>query len=114
RTIAPELREGLAVTELAAAPPAAADPAPPEVAAIQRAGVLRVGYNDAVPPFSYRNAAGDLVGYDISFAYRLARDLAVRLEFVPFTWDGLAGDLAARRFDIAMSGIYITDQRLAD
>jgi ABC-type amino acid transport substrate-binding protein len=76
--------------------------------------VLRVGYNPNVVPFSYWNAAGALVGYDISFAYKLAHDLSVTLELVPFTWDRLATDLAAGRFDLAMSGIYLTDTRLAD
>ncbi|HLY65941.1 MAG TPA: cation:dicarboxylase symporter family transporter, partial [Chloroflexota bacterium] len=50
---------------------------------IQSSGVLRVGYNPGVMPFSYWNNRGDLVGYDISFAYELARDLNVRLEFIP-------------------------------
>jgi proton glutamate symport protein len=86
----------------------------PTVLGIQRAGVLRVGYNPNVVPFSYWNASGALVGYDISFAYKLARDLSVKLALVPFTWDRLADDLAAGRFDLAMSGIYLTDTRLAD
>jgi proton glutamate symport protein len=86
----------------------------PTVLGIQRAGVLRVGYNPNVVPFSYWNASGALVGYDISVAYKLAHDLSVKLVLVPFTWDRLADDLAARRFDLAMSGIYLTDTRLAD
>jgi ABC-type amino acid transport substrate-binding protein len=115
RTIDPKLRDGLAVQVLGVGAPHAGIPValPPDVMGVQRAGVLRVGYNPNVIPFSYVNRDGALVGYDISFAYQLARDLAVRLEFVPFTWDGLAGDLAGGRFDLAVSGIYLTDARLA-
>jgi Na+/H+-dicarboxylate symporter/ABC-type amino acid transport substrate-binding protein len=115
RTIDPELSAGLAVQVLPAGTLPASVPVahPPDVMAVQRAGVLRVGYNPNVIPFSYFNRDGALVGYDISFAYKLARDLAVRLEFLPFTWDSLAGDLAAGRFDLAVSGIYLTDGRLA-
>jgi Na+/H+-dicarboxylate symporter/ABC-type amino acid transport substrate-binding protein len=115
RTIDPKLRAGLAVQVLRPGTASSIVPVavPPHVIAIQRGGVLRVGYNPNVIPFSYVNKDGDLVGYDISFAYRLARDLAVRLEFVPYTWDGLAGDLVAGRFDLAVSGIYLTDARLA-
>jgi Na+/H+-dicarboxylate symporter/ABC-type amino acid transport substrate-binding protein len=113
RTIDPTLRAGLAVRVLRSGESGVPVAVPPDVMAIQHAGVLRVGYNPNVIPFSYVNRSGDLVGYDISFAYRLARDLAVRLEFVPFTWDGLAGDLVAGRFDLAVSGIYLTDARLA-
>jgi proton glutamate symport protein len=82
------------------------------VANIRKRGVLRVGFNSHVIPFSYRNAGGELVGFDISYAYRLARDLGVSIEFVPFAWPTLAGDLADHRFDIAMSGIYDTDERI--
>jgi proton glutamate symport protein len=82
------------------------------IAGIRRRGVLRVGFNPQVIPFSYRNARGELVGFDISYAYRLARDLGVAIEFVPFEWSNLAKDLINHRFDVAMSGIYETDQRI--
>ena len=35
-----------------------------------------------------------------------------RLEFIPFTWQNLVSDLATNKFDIAMSAIYATEQRL--
>jgi proton glutamate symport protein len=73
---------------------------------------LRVGYGREVIPFTYKNAAGALVGFDISFAYRLARDLHVGLEFAPIEWDEVEADLAARRLDIVMAGAYITEKRL--
>ena len=115
-TLDAALIEGLAVqVELdSASVPRGTPPAAPTVPGIQAAGVLRVGYNPNVAPFSYRNASGALVGYDISFAYRLAHDLSVKLVLVPFTWDRLADDLAADRFDLAISGIYLTETRLAD
>jgi Na+/H+-dicarboxylate symporter/ABC-type amino acid transport substrate-binding protein len=80
---------------------------------IQRSGVLRVGFNASVIPFCYRNRAEDLVGFDVAYAYRLAHDINVRLEFVPFAWQSLESDLQAGRFDIAMSGVYVTEDRLA-
>jgi proton glutamate symport protein len=91
-----------------------ADPASTasSIADIHRRGVLRVGFNPRVIPFSYRNASGQLVGFDISYAYRLAHDLNVGIEFVPFTWQNLSNDLLAHRFDIAMSGIYETNERI--
>jgi ABC-type amino acid transport substrate-binding protein len=53
-----------------------------------------------------------LVGFDIAYAYQLARDLNVKLRLIPFTWRDLARDLPRRRFDLALSGIYVTDDRL--
>jgi proton glutamate symport protein len=95
-------------------PKTTADPAlsTSSIADIRRRGVLRVGFNPRVIPFSYRNARGELVGFDISYAYRLARDLGVSVEFVPFAWQNLSNDLLEHRFDVAMSGIYETDERI--
>ena len=97
-TLDPALTRSVKVT-LERAVPTSVEPAPPghevTLAAIQARGVLRVGYNQNVIPFSYLNDHGDLVGFDISYAYELARDLdATELELVPFDWQLLSGDLA--------------------
>lgn len=80
---------------------------------IQESGALRVGYNADAVPFSYFNDAGQLVGYDVAFAYDLARALNVRVVFIPFEFPELERDLEAGRFDIAMAGIYASTQRLS-
>ena len=82
------------------------------LARIQQEGEIRVGYNAGIIPFSYRNSRGELVGYDVSYAYELARDLNVGLRLIPFEWPRLAQNLAEGRFDIAMAGIYVTEDRL--
>ena len=79
---------------------------------IRSSGELRIGFNPNIIPFSYRNDRDELVGFDIAHAYQLARDLGVRLRLIPFTWQGLEQDLTNKRFDFALSGIYVTDQRL--
>ncbi len=114
-TLDPALARSVKVTLLRSRPADA--PAGPAAEArslseIQASGVLRVGYNPNIIPFSYWNDRGELVGYDISFAYKLAHDLNVRLELIPFEWQRLARDLAGGRFDVAMAGIYETDDRL--
>ncbi len=97
--------------------PTVASPSDSESAAsslvnIRQRGLLRVGFNPHVIPFSYRNARGELVGFDISYAYKLARDLGVSIQFVPFAWPTLARDLVDHRFDVGMSGIYETHERI--
>jgi len=108
----PALTSGIPVAfgTLESAEPLAKDSS--VLARIQRAGELRVGFNEGIIPFSYRNSAGQLVGYDIAFAYQLARDLNVRLRLIPFEWTHLAQNLTEGRFDIAMAGIYVTEDRL--
>jgi proton glutamate symport protein len=79
---------------------------------ISTSGVLRVGYNPHVIPFCYFNTNRELVGFDIAYAYQLAHSLNVSLELIPYEWEGLAADLENGKFDLAISGIYITPERL--
>lgn len=75
------------------------------VRTIRQRGILRVGYIPSNVPFSYYNNAGNLVGFDTAMASKLAEDLQVEIEFVPFEKDKLAESLANGFFDIAMSGL---------
>jgi proton glutamate symport protein len=115
-TLDPAVTRGVAASvQRLAGPERATAPAPAgaDIERIQQSGVLRVGYNAAAVPFSYFNDAGDLVGYDVAFAYDLARSLNVSVAFVPFEWAELESDLKSGRFDIAMAGIYASTQRLS-
>ena len=70
--------------------------------------LLRVGYFADAVPWAFSNANGDLVGYDIEGAHRLANELGVSLEFVPAARPSVADDLASGKFDILMSGFTAT------
>lgn len=84
------------------------------LAAIRKRGALRVGFLPDSLPFAFRNARGELVGFDIELAHRLASELGVRLELVPVTRSELAAFLAARRCDLVMSGVVVTTPRAAE
>ncbi|QLE84468.1 cation:dicarboxylase symporter family transporter [Shewanella sp. Scap07] len=72
---------------------------------IRERGVLRVGYIPSNVPFSYYNNGAQLVGFDSAMATKLAEDLGVEIEFIPFRKSQLAASLEAGFFDIAMSGL---------
>jgi len=81
---------------------------------IQERGVLRVGYNPDRLPFTFFNSKGELVGFDVEMAHRLARELGVTLEFVPFELDTMAEQLNGDHFDIIMAGVPMFTQRLEE
>jgi proton glutamate symport protein len=113
RTMAPDLmRDVPAVIYKSNADDLPPITGPATLDGIRDRGFLRVGYGRDIVPFDYENASGDLVGFDISYAYRLAHDLHVRLELAPFDWGQAQPDLIDRRLDIVMAGMYITEQRL--
>ena len=72
---------------------------------INQTGTVRIGFHPDNLPFSYYNARGELVGFDIDMAHRLARDAGQKIEFVPFTFPTLYEQLSDDHFDLAMSGI---------
>jgi len=74
--------------------------------------VLRIGTSGDYPPFSVERD-GTRVGFDIELAERFAREAGLRIEWVTFRWPELADDVAADRFDVAMSGVTFTPERAA-
>jgi len=73
---------------------------------IRARGTLRVGYVHGRLPFTFRNARGDLVGFDVEMVSQMASDLGVGLEFVPVPGDGFEAQLAAGEVDIVPSVPY--------
>ena len=77
---------------------------------VKKRGVLRVGMSTFVP-WAMRNKAGDLVGFEIDVAKKLASDMEVDVEFVPTAWAGIIPALIAGKFDVIIGGMSITPQR---
>jgi len=109
-----ELRPPLAAVTTGAEPVSDATPEPGNrLQGVKARGVLRVGYfNDAVP-WAFVNASGELVGYDIEAAHRLASQLGVRLEFIPVNRvpPQPSHALSEGRVDILMTGFTATVSR---
>ena len=79
---------------------------------VRARGVLRVGATGDYKPMSFRDpATGKYWGFDAALAEDLARDLGVKLEYVPTTWPTLMRDTLACKFDLALCGITITPAR---
>ena len=81
---------------------------------IRARGVLLVGTTGDYRPITYLDpGSGEYWGFDIELAKDLAEALGVELRFVPTTWPTLMEDTQAEKFDLAISGITITDARRA-
>src|SRR5262249_5473365 len=70
-----------------------------------------VGYVEGQVPYSFVNARGELVGFDVEMAYALAADLGVALELAPVPPVGLSAALEVGRYDLVMGGIFMTTRR---
>lgn len=82
----------------------------PNLDKINERGSLRVGMSTFVP-WAMRNKQGDLVGFEIDVAKRLAEDSGWKVEFVPTAWDGIIPSLLSKKFDVIIGGMSITKAR---
>lgn len=82
----------------------------PNVDQIKERGTLRVGMSTFVP-WAMRNKQGELIGFEIDVAKRLAQDSGLKVEFVPTAWDGIIPALLAKKFDVIIGGMSVTPER---
>jgi len=74
-------------------------------------GELRVGLETGYVPFEMRDKHGNIIGFDIDLAKKMASVLKVKVTFVNTQWDGIIPALLTDKFDILMSGMTITSER---
>ena len=79
---------------------------------IRERGVLKVGTTLDYKPMSFIDPeTGRYVGYDVELVKDLAAALDVDIEFVRTSWPTLIEDTLSCKFDLAICGISITDER---
>ena len=79
---------------------------------IRERGALKVGTTLDYKPMSFiAPETGRYVGYDVELVKDLAAALDVDIEFVRTSWPTLIEDTLSCKFDLAICGITITDER---
>ncbi|WP_295540473.1 transporter substrate-binding domain-containing protein [uncultured Pseudacidovorax sp.] len=81
------------------------------LAQIKASGELRIGCEAAYVPFTYR-LDGKIVGYDVELADLLCKPLGVKPNFIDTAWAGVIPSLYAKKFDVVMSSMSYTKERL--
>ena len=72
--------------------------------------ILRVGTDATFPPFEY-SEGGKRMGFDVDLIEAIAKVINRKVEWTEIDFKGLIPGLLAKRFDVAASAIYITDER---
>ncbi len=84
-----------------------------DLAAVQKAGKLRVAVDTTYPPMEFEGADGKITGLDVDLAREIAKVLKVEAEFIVMPWDGILAGLQSNRYDIIMSSMNVTPERQA-
>lgn len=76
---------------------------------------LRVGSDVAYPPFEYFDTDGTTpIGVDMELAQAIGDKLGCEIEIVNTAWDGIFAGLSKGDYDVVISAVTITPDRLLD
>lgn len=81
------------------------------LAQIQERGEIVIAMEGTWAPWTYHDASGELVGFDVEVGRQIAQALGVEAAFVEGEWDGLLAGLDAGRYDIMINGVDVTEER---
>jgi polar amino acid transport system substrate-binding protein len=76
-------------------------------------GVLAVGMEIGYPPMEYFDNDGTTpIGFDVELSKALADKMGLKVKFVDTAWDGIFAGVDTGKYDLIISSVTITDERL--
>lgn len=93
----------------AASSGAASDAAASDLAKIQDAGELKIGYT-VYEPMNYTDENGEFTGFDTEFARAVCEKLGVEPNFIEIVWDTKTVELESGNIDCIWNGMTITEE----
>ncbi len=72
---------------------------------------IKIATEGAYKPYNYKDAAGNLVGFEVDLAAELCKRMKIKCEIVEQAWDGIIPSLVAKKYDAIMAGMSIKAKR---
>lgn len=72
---------------------------------------IKIATESSYKPFSYTDADGKLIGYEIELVDALCAQMQAKCDVISQDWDGLIPGLNAQKFDAIIAGMSITPER---
>lgn len=81
------------------------------VAQIKKRGTIRVAVFGDLPPYGWVNQDGKRVGYDVTLARKIAKDLGVKIKYVQVNANNRVDALNSDKVDIVLANFTVTPER---
>ena len=81
------------------------------IAAPAFAADLKVAVDPTYEPFTYKTPQGELAGFDVDVAKAVCAQIQRKCVFVEQVWDSMIPGLQARKYDVIVSSMSMTDER---
>jgi polar amino acid transport system substrate-binding protein len=81
------------------------------VAAIKKRGTIKIAVFGDLKPYGWVNKDGKRVGYDVTLARRVAKDLGVKVKFVQVNADSRVDALSSNKVDLVLANFTVTPER---
>lgn len=78
---------------------------------IKAKGEMTIATEGTWAPWTYHDAGGELVGFDIEVAKAVCDKLGVKANFVEGEWDGLLAGIETGMYDTMANGVNVTPER---
>jgi len=72
---------------------------------------LRVAIDPTYEPFTYKTPDGQPAGFDVDIAEAICNEIQRKCVYVEQVWDSMIPGLQARKYDVIVSSMSITDER---
>lgn len=84
---------------------------PSTVQQIKKRGTIRIAVFGDLPPYGWVNKQGQRVGYDLTLARRIAKDLKVKPKFVQVNANNRVDALNSNKVDLVLANFTVTPER---
>ncbi|MGF2385309.1 transporter substrate-binding domain-containing protein [Lentilactobacillus otakiensis] len=84
---------------------------PSSVQQIKKNGTIRVAVFGDLPPYGWVNKDGKRVGYDVTLAHQVAKDLGVKVKFVQVNANNRVDALNSNKVDLVLANFTVTPER---